>query len=60
MIIERVLNNNSLITLDKFGYEVVLVGKGIGFKKKRGDKVDLKDVNGCFREESAFLTSDIS
>ncbi|WP_027415910.1 glucose PTS transporter transcription antiterminator GlcT [Aneurinibacillus terranovensis] len=37
--IKRVLNNNSLLALDERRTEVILLGKGIGFEKKKGDSI---------------------
>jgi transcriptional antiterminator len=37
--IKRVLNNNSLVALDEQMAEVILLGKGIGFDKKKGESI---------------------
>lgn len=37
--IKRVLNNNSLVALDEQMAEVILLGKGIGFDKKKGEYI---------------------
>ena len=34
MIIKRVLNNNTIISLDQNGAEIIVKGKGIAFGKK--------------------------
>lgn len=39
MVITRVLNNNTVLTTDSSG-EIVLLGAGLGFKRKPGDMVD--------------------
>ena len=39
MVIDRIINNNVISILDG-DKEVVVMGKGIGFKKKPGDKLD--------------------
>ena len=39
MRIKKVFNNNVLLA-EKNGREVVLIGKGIGFKKHTGDDVE--------------------
>lgn len=37
MIIQQVLNNNVVIALDENGNQIVVVGSGIGYyRKKRG------------------------
>ena len=40
MKIIKVINNNTVCTLDKKGREQIASGKGIGFGKKRGDEID--------------------
>lgn len=40
MKIAKILNNNVVITLDDRHEETVVMGKGIGFKKKPGDTLD--------------------
>lgn len=40
MIIERVLNNNVVLSINSEGQEIVFMGKGIGFQKKPGDVLD--------------------
>ena len=39
MIIQKVINNNVVSTFDSNGKEVILMGKGIGFRKKTGDEL---------------------
>lgn len=48
MLIEKVLNNNMVISRNTDGREVILKGKGIGFKRKRGDSVDSAQVERVF------------
>ncbi|GEP83533.1 transcription antiterminator GlcT [Staphylococcus piscifermentans] len=38
-VIEKTLNNNVIICTDEDHHEVVLIGRGIGFNKKRGMKL---------------------
>ena len=40
MIIQKVINNNVVSTFDTNNREVILMGKGIGFRKKAGDELD--------------------
>ena len=40
MIIQKVINNNVVSTFDMNNHEVILMGKGIGFRKKAGDELD--------------------
>lgn len=48
MIIKRVLNNNTIISTNSKGVEVLLMGKGIAFGQKKGQKVDLELVEKTF------------
>lgn len=45
--VEKVLNNNVLIALHDDYREVVLIGKGIGFGKKRGDLIEHENYEKC-------------
>jgi len=46
--IDKVLNNNVLIAEHPSYEEVVLIGKGIGFNRKRGDYIDTETVEKLF------------
>ncbi|KHF29977.1 PtsGHI operon antiterminator [Anoxybacillus sp. BCO1] len=46
--IEKILNNNVLIASHPTYDEVVLIGKGIGFGKKKGDAIEQKHVEKWF------------
>jgi beta-glucoside operon transcriptional antiterminator len=39
MIIKKIFNNNAIVAKDSSKQEIVIMGKGIGFKKNIGDKV---------------------
>lgn len=52
MIIKRVLNNNTVISSNSKGVDVLLMGKGIAFGKKKGQSVDLEQI------EKSFLLKD--
>lgn len=41
MKIEKILNNNAFISIDKSGEEIVVMGIGIAFGKKQGNEVEL-------------------
>ena len=43
MHIEKVLNNNAFISLDKDGEEIIVMGRGIAFGKKGNQDVDLSN-----------------
>ncbi|HEY2491607.1 MAG TPA: PRD domain-containing protein [Paenibacillus sp.] len=48
MIIEKVLNNNVLLTRNPKGKEMIVMGRGISFNKVAGDAVDLDNVDKIF------------
>jgi len=48
LLIEKVLNNNVLIAEHPSYEEVVVIGKGIGFNRKRGDYIDTDVVEKLF------------
>ncbi|WP_342415236.1 PRD domain-containing protein [Paenibacillus sp. FSL R10-2782] len=48
MIIEKVLNNNVLLTKNDKGKEVIVMGRGISFKKVAGDHVDDDKIDKIF------------
>lgn len=48
MIIEKVLNNNVLLTKNQKGKEVIVMGRGISFNKVVGDYVDPDKVDKIF------------
>lgn len=49
MIITRLLNNNVVITLDSNDEEIIVMGKGIGYQKSKGDTIDEEKINKVFR-----------
>lgn len=54
MIIERILNNNVVISLDGHRQEMVVMGKGIAFNKKIGDATDPDKVEKVFSLNTPF------
>lgn len=48
MIIKRVLNNNTIISSNSKGVDVLLMGKGIAFGKKKGQVVDMEQIEKTF------------
>lgn len=48
MIIKRVLNNNTIISSNSKGVEVLLMGKGISYGKKKGEEVDIEKIDKTF------------
>lgn len=56
MKIYKVINNNVLSAFDEKNQEVVLMGRGIGFKAKAGDIVDESRVEKVFYIENSALS----
>jgi len=48
MVIFKIINNNIVVTKDEFHNEVILMGRGLSFEKKRGDVVDKDRVEKKF------------
>ncbi|NOU81861.1 PRD domain-containing protein [Paenibacillus sp. LMG 31459] len=48
MIIEKIFNNNAIIAKDSGKDELVVMGRGIGFKKNAGDPVDVSLIEKTF------------
>lgn len=46
--VEKVLNNNVLIAKHTSFGEVVIIGKGVGFNRKKGDSIDTNTVEKLF------------
>lgn len=48
MIIKRVLNHNAAISTNHQGLDILLMGKGIAFKKRIGDHIDSEAIEVSF------------
>lgn len=57
MKIERILNNNAIVSRDANGEEVIVKGKGIAFQAAAGDKVDEKRIEKVFILETKEANS---
>ena len=55
IIIEKVINNNIISAYEKSGAEVIVMGRGIGFKKKQGEVVPADQISKIFRIKSRTL-----
>jgi len=55
IIIEKVINNNIISAYEKSGAEVIVRGRGIGFKKKQGEVVPADQISKIFRIKSRTL-----
>ena len=56
MKIEKVINNNVVSTYDEEGREIIVMGRGVGFKAKEGSSIDEKKIEKIFRLESKNTT----
>ncbi|MET3644733.1 PRD domain-containing protein [Streptococcus gallinaceus] len=52
MKVVQSLNQNALLVLDRNGNEIVALGKGIGFNKKKGDIVSEANISRIFTVQS--------
>lgn len=48
MKIKKVLNNGAVITTNRDGEEIVVLGKGLAFGKKPGDQIDESKIYKIF------------
>ncbi len=48
MTILKIINNNVISAIDESGREIVVMGKGLGFKKKSGDPIDASLIEKVF------------
>ena len=51
MEIIRVLNNNAVSTSDDNGEDIVVLGSGVAFQKKRGDRIDQSKIERIFYQD---------
>lgn len=56
MKIDKVINNNIISSFDECGREIVVMGRGLGFKKKPGQEVDDQMVEKVFRMDDKAKT----
>ena len=57
MVIKKIYNNNIVLVEDRQQLEMILIGKGLAFGKKAGDKVDARQAEKRFVIDSPELTS---
>ena len=48
MKVEKVINNNLVRSLDSRNQEILVMGSGLGFKKKPGDEIDSSKVEKVY------------
>ena len=56
MIINKVLNNNVVIVFNENNEELIIMGKGIGYHKSKGDFFENNNINKVFK----IVNKDIS
>ena len=59
IIIDKVINNNIISAFEESGTEVVVMGRGIGFKKRPGQIVPGEQVEKIFRMKSKTLAEQL-
>ena len=52
MKIQKILNNNLVLSQDEKGNEVIVKGRGVGFNKKRGDFIEDSIIEKVFVPEN--------
>ena len=57
MEISKILNNNTAVVIDDDQIEKIVVGKGIAFQKKKGDRINLATVEKTFCLSSNTLNT---
>ncbi|MGR3742341.1 PRD domain-containing protein [Companilactobacillus sp. DQM5] len=57
MLIDSVVNNNVVMSKDDDNNELILVGKGLGFKAKKGDEIEESRIQKRFYLEDQTLFS---
>jgi len=55
--IEKILNNNAVVTLDDKGKESIVMGRGIAFKRKIGDRLDPMQIDKTFTLSDKSISS---
>ncbi|WKV50598.1 MULTISPECIES: BglG family transcription antiterminator LicT [Dickeya] len=60
MKIAKILNNNVVTVMDEQNNEQVVMGRGLGFKKRPGDTVDAALIEKIFSLRSSELTARLS
>lgn len=52
MIVEKIINNNLVRSTNEKGQEILVMGCGLGFKKKNGDTIDNKKIEKIYIMDS--------
>lgn len=59
MQIEKVLNNNVVISKDERGEDIIVMGSGIAFQKRRKDEIDTSKIERIFTQNDSQLSTKI-
>ncbi|WP_246550693.1 CAT RNA binding domain-containing protein [Photorhabdus caribbeanensis] len=51
LTIVKLINNNVVLAIDENNNEIILMDKGVGFNRKKGDKLNIQDVAKVFTVE---------
>ena len=54
MVIDKILNNNVVLSKNEIGEEIILMGRGLAFKKKIGDPIDSAFIQKEFVLKDSF------
>lgn len=57
MKIEKVLNNNVVVSYNKKGHEIIVMGRGIAFKKSVGQLVETSKIEKIFTLSNSEMTN---
>lgn len=57
MIVKKILNNNVITSNNEKGQEIIIMGKGIGWKLKPGDLIDESKIEKTFSMDTATSTA---
>ncbi|HWT74111.1 MAG TPA: PRD domain-containing protein [Mobilitalea sp.] len=56
MVVEKIINNNIVSSFDEKGNEVVVMGRGLGFKVKPGQSIEQSKIEKVFRMDNSQET----
>lgn len=59
MFVEKIFNNNIVLSKDEKNQEVIVMGRGIAFQKRPGDPIDPKIVEKVFTQINKDMTSQL-
>lgn len=59
MIVDKVLNNNVISSIDESGREILLAGRGLGWRARSGDVVDREKIEKIFRMDTPSETDQL-